>query len=118
MNYGENREIAVKHGRQPTGARAVSGIWIRLPEERWQHIVGEHPELQGLRQELLGTVSEPEKVLAGSRGELLAVKETAPGKYLVTVYKETGADDGFIITAFLTRKIGQLEKRVVVWPKQ
>ena len=77
----------MKHGEQPAGARAVSGIWIRLPEERWQHIVGEHPELRGLRREILGTVSEPEKVLAGSLGELLAVRETAPGKYLVAVYK-------------------------------
>lgn len=117
MDYGENREATVKRRQQP-GACAVSGIWIRLPEERWQHIVGEHPELEGLRQEVLVTVSEPEKVLAGSRGELLAVKQVAPGKYLVAVYKETGPDDGFIITAFLTRKIGQLEKRVVVWPRQ
>lgn len=108
----------MKHGRQQTGTRAVSGIWIRLPEERWQHIVGQHPELEGFRQEVLLTVSEPYKVLAGSRDELLAVKEVAPEKFLVVVYKETGHNDGFIITAFLTRKVVQLEKRVVVWPKQ
>lgn len=27
-------------------------------------------------------------------------------------YKETGPDDGFVITSFLTRRIGQLEKRM------
>lgn len=101
-----------------TGSCAVSGIWIRLPEERWQHIVEEHPELEDLRQEVLFTVERPLKVLAGSRGELLAIREMTPGKFLVVVYKETSSDDGFIITAFLTRRVGQLEKRVVVWPKQ
>jgi hypothetical protein len=110
--------MTVRHDQGQPGTHAVSGIWIRLPEERWQHIVGEHPELEGLRQEVLLTVSEPHKILAGSRGELLAVKEMGAGKFLIAVYKETGANDGFIITAFLTRKIGQLEKRVVVWPKQ
>ncbi|SMB98433.1 hypothetical protein SAMN00808754_2327 [Thermanaeromonas toyohensis ToBE] len=104
--------------RKKTGSYAVSGIWIRLPEERWQHIVEEHPELEDLRQEVLLTVERPLKVLAGSRGELLAVREMRPGKFLVVVYKETSSDDGFIITAFLTRRVGQLGKRVVVWPKQ
>ena len=101
-----------------TGSCAVSGIWIRLPEKRWQHIVEEHPELEDLRQEVLFTVGRPLKVLAGSRGELLAIREMRPGKFLVVVYKETSSNDGFIITAFLTRRIGQLEKRVVLWPKQ
>ncbi|MBE3582030.1 MAG: hypothetical protein IMW96_10445 [Thermoanaerobacteraceae bacterium] len=103
---------------QKTRAYAVSGVWIRLPGERWQHIVEEHPELEDLRQEVLLTVERPLKVLAGSRGELLAVREMTPGKFLVVVYKETGSDDGFIITAFLTRRVGQLGKKVVVWPKQ
>lgn len=103
---------------EKTGVRAVSGIWIRLPEERWQYIVEEHPELEDLRQEVLFTVERPLKVLAGSRGELWAVREVTPGKFLVAVYRETSPDDGFIITAFLTRKVGRMEKRVVVWPKQ
>lgn len=103
---------------QKMGTHAVSGIWIRLPEERWHHIVEEHPELEELRQEVLLTVRRPLKILAGSCGELLAVREILTGKFLVVVYKETSPDDGFIITAFLTRKVGQLEKKVIVWPKQ
>lgn len=101
-----------------TGVYAISGIWIRLPEERWQHIVEEHPELEGLRQEVLLTVERPLKVLAGSYGEMLAVRQIAPGKFLIAVYRETTPEDGFIITAFLTRKVRQLEKKVVIWPKQ
>ncbi len=100
------------------GTHAVSGIWIRLSEERWQHIVEEHPELEELRREVLLTVRSPHKVLLGSGGELLAIREITAGKFLVVVYRETGPGDGFIITAFLTRKVRQLEKRAIVWPKQ
>lgn len=98
--------------------QAVSGAWIRLPGERWQHIIEEHPELEGLRHEVLVTVERPCKVFAGNRGELLAIREIEPGKYLVVVYKETSKSDGFVITAFLTRRAKQLEKRVIVWPRQ
>ncbi|MGI9951422.1 hypothetical protein V3F56_03585 [Moorellaceae bacterium AZ2] len=100
------------------GVYAVSGIWIRLPEERWQHIIEEHPELEGLHDEVLLAIERPCKVLAGSRGELLAIREMEAGKYLVVVYKETSKSDGFVITSFLTRRARQLEKRVIVWPKQ
>ncbi|MBC7104811.1 MAG: hypothetical protein H5T97_02630, partial [Firmicutes bacterium] len=48
---------------------------------------------------MLATVENPVKVLAGTRGELLAVRPVAPGKFLVVVYKETGTNDGFVITA-------------------
>jgi hypothetical protein len=40
------------------------------------------------------------------------------GKTLVVVYRETGADDGFVITAFLTRRPGSFERRKQVWPEQ
>jgi phospholipid N-methyltransferase len=46
--------------------------------------------------------------LLGNLGELLAIREITAGKFLVVVYKETGPGDGFIITAFLTRKVRQL----------
>lgn len=67
---------------------------------------------------MLAAVENPEKVLAGTRGELLAVRPVAPGKFLVAVYKETGTNDGFVVTAFLTRRVGRLERRTVVWPRQ
>jgi hypothetical protein len=72
-----------------------------------------------LQGQVRGVLAEsPLKVLSGSGGELSAVREIAPGKFLVVVYKEAGAGDGFVITAFLTRRIKQLEKRVVIWPRQ
>jgi len=44
-------------------------------------------------------------ILAGSASERLAVREFERGKFLVVVYRETG-HDGFVITAFWTRRIG------------
>ena len=37
------------------------------------------------------------------------------GDYLNVVYKEIGANDGFIITAYRTSKIGEEE---IVWQKK
>jgi hypothetical protein len=38
-------------------------------------------------------------------------------EHCVVVYKEIGVDDGFVITAFLTRRVRQLERRRRVWPR-
>jgi hypothetical protein len=91
------------------------GIAIRLTDERWAHITEEHCELAGLRSEVIETVSYPNRILLGGDGELIAVREVEIGKHLVVVYREQ-SDDGFIITAFLTRRIRSLEKRRQVWP--
>ncbi len=96
-------------------AVSTNQVSIRLTDERWAHITEEHSELAGLRLEVLEAVSEPVRVVAGTEGELLAIREMEPGKYLVAVYRETG-DDGFVITAFLTRRIRLLEKRRQIWP--
>jgi hypothetical protein len=92
-----------------------SSVPIRLTDERWAHITEEHCELAGLRSEVVETVSQPERILLGGDGECLAIRELGEGKHLVVVYREQ-ADDGFIITAFLTRRVRSLEKRRQVWP--
>ena len=91
-------------------------VRIRLTDERWGHIVEEHCELAGLREEALETVTDAERVLAGNAGELLAVRPIESGKALVVVYKELTPDDGFIITAFLTRRLQNLDRRQQIWP--
>ena len=98
-----------------SGATSKNGVQVRLTDERWAHVTEEHCELAGLRVDVLETVAEPERVLEGNEGELLAVRETEPGKHLVVVYRET-ADDGFVITAFLTRRVRSLDKRRQLWP--
>ena len=92
-----------------------NGVVIRLTDERWTHITEEHCELAGLRSEVIDAVSHPDRVLLGGDGELIAVRELEPGKHLVAVYREH-ADDGFIITAFVTRRVRSLQKRRQLWP--
>jgi hypothetical protein len=57
-------------------------------------------------------------VLSGTGGELLAVRMIESGKAVVVVYRETGVDDGFVITAFVTRRLGSLDRREQLWPPQ
>ena len=96
-------------------ARSIRGVPIRLTDERWAHITEQHCELAGLRDEVLAAVARPERVLAGGAGELLAVREVEPGKSVVVAYREDGAD-GFVITAFVTRRLESLARRVQLWP--
>ena len=92
-----------------------NGVPIRLTDERWAHISEEHCELAGLRSEVLRTVASPQRIFAGGAGELLAAGSFEPRKWLVVVCKELG-DDGFVITAFLTRRMASLERRKQLWP--
>ena len=99
----------------PETVYSTNGVPIRLTDERWAHITEEHGELAGLRSEVVETVTNPTAIFAGKQGELLATREVEPGKYLVVVYRESPAD-GFIITAFLTRKVHTLRRRQQLWP--
>jgi hypothetical protein len=92
-----------------------NGVPIRLPDERWAHIMEEHAELAEMREQVLTAVADPERILAGGEGELLAVKTIEDGKWIVVAYREL-AQDGFIITAFLTRRERSLNKRSQLWP--
>ncbi|MBI5024434.1 MAG: hypothetical protein HZC18_05460 [Candidatus Omnitrophica bacterium] len=91
-------------------------ISIRLTDERWAHITEEHCELAGLRLEVMETVKDPSRIFAGSLGELIALREMAKGKYLAVIYREWERD-GFIITAFLTKRIKSLNRRKLLWSK-
>ena len=96
-------------------AKSKNNVPIRLPKERWFHITEEHSEMAGYYFEVLETVEEPEAIYESKAGECLAVKEAERGKYIVVVYREISKDDGFIITAFLTKRKGQLERRRKIW---
>lgn len=97
-------------------AKSIRGVIVRLTDERWLHITEHHAELAGYLHDVLEAIESPEGVYEGVAGELLAVRAVEPGKYLVVVYKEQGSADGFVITAFLTRRLRQLERRRRVWP--
>ena len=96
--------------------RSRRGVPIRLTDERWAHISQEHGELAGLREEVVQAIGQAERVFAGQAGELLAVRRLETGKALVVVYREASDEDGFVITAFITRRLAALERRQQVWP--
>ena len=97
-------------------AVSKNGVPIRLTEERWFHIVENHDELAGLSDEVLLTIEDPDFIVKGWTDELLAVRKIND-KYLVAVYKEVG-NDGFIITAFITKKVDKVLRRGVIWQKK
>ena len=88
-----------------------NGVLIRLTDERWSHISEEHAELAGHKLDVLEAIADAERVAA----ELLALKKQPDGKTLVAVYRED-ANDGFVITAFLTRREAGLNQRKQLWP--
>jgi hypothetical protein len=96
-------------------AISKNGIPIRLSDERWAHITEEHSELADLRAEVLEAIEDPRQVVAGGMGELLAVRELGLGKHIVVVYRELESD-GFVITAFVTRRLRSLRRRKQLWP--
>ena len=96
-------------------ALSQNGILIRLPEERWMHIINRHAILTDKKQLLLDAIIYPDRILAGNEGALMAVREFEPGRWLVVVYREE-VNDGFIITAFPTRRINSLNRRQQLWP--
>jgi hypothetical protein len=96
-------------------AGSKNGVAIRLTDERWAHISEEHREISQLQSEVLEAIRDPVRVVEGNAGELLAVRELEFGKYMVVVYRELPSD-GFVITAFLTRRIRSLERRKQLWP--
>lgn len=98
--------------------RSKNGAPIRLPDERWLHITESHTEMAGLYSDVLETVEDPDAIYETESGELLATREVQTDKYLVVVYKEVSQKDGFVITAFLTRRLKQLERRSKIWARQ
>ena|ERR1700733_13917309 len=83
---------------------SVTGVPIRLPEKRWLHIVETRDELADKSAEVLDAVESPDWVTKGYRGSLVAWKGYGRRGYLGVIYKELGPEDGFIITAFFTKK--------------
>jgi hypothetical protein len=97
--------------------KSKNNVPIRLTEEGWFHITEEHSEMAGYYFEVLETLEEPEAIYEGKAGECIAVRGIEKGKYIVVVYRELSKEDGFVITAFLTRRRKQLERRRKIWKR-
>ncbi len=99
--------------------KSRNNVSLRLTNERWNHIAQRHPEMDGQKERVLETVTEPDLIQQGDFGELIAIKfyEKTPltSKYLVTIYKEVVDTDGFIITAYYASKPS--ERRKTLWKR-
>ena len=66
------------------------------------------------------TISDPDFIVKGKKDELLAYKlyKLTPisEKYVIVIYKEL-INDGFVITALMSSKIGKI-KGDIVWKKK
>lgn len=66
-------------------ATSINGITIRLPDERWQHIIQRHADLAEQQALILQTISAPARILQGNEGALMAILEIKSGKWLVVI---------------------------------
>ena len=97
-------------------ARVIFKMWIgdrfgrkiELTQERWQHIVKEHPELEELKDVIGEVLSNPDYVKRSKRDEnveLFYKVETNlyGGKFLLVVIKVNARC--FVLTAYITDTI-------------
>ncbi len=94
---------------------SINGVPIRLTDERWEHIVSNKPYMAAYYGKVLDAVEQPTWILQGYAGALVAVLTLGKQKYLHVVYRERNREDGFIITAFISRKVN---RRAVIWPRK
>ncbi|MDI6731615.1 MAG: hypothetical protein QME05_03415 [Candidatus Margulisbacteria bacterium] len=91
---------------------------IRLTEERWEHITKNHDYMSPYYFEIMETIADPELIIAGRVGELIALKaQKKSEKRLVVICREISKNNGFVITAFLTKKIQRMKRRKILWQK-
>ncbi|MBE0638580.1 MAG: hypothetical protein IH598_08670 [Bacteroidales bacterium] len=101
-------------------AISKNGVPIRLTTERWQHITIGHPDIADYYYEILETIENPEIIYEGDNDAKIAVKmfQDRNNKFVVTVYKESGATDGFVITAYFSTRKQEFQKKKVLWKQQ
>ena len=95
--------------------KSKNEIPIRLTEERWFHIIEEHNELAGYYYEVLETIANPQVIYKGKSGECIALRPIGENKFISAIYRESERD-GFVITAFITSKLKQFQRRIKLWP--
>ena len=82
---------------------------VELTEERWQHIVTEHPEVLEHREKFLTVLSDPDYVKQSKRDEQVILyyrcfAEILGGKYLLVAVKK-GLGRSFVLTGYVTRSV-------------
>lgn len=97
-----------------------NGVLIRLTSERWQHITIGHPEIANYYWEILEVIEKPDMIYEGNNDANIAIKKLQEenDKFVVVVYKEVSANDGFVITAYFSNKRQEFQKKKILWSQQ
>jgi hypothetical protein len=61
---------------------------------------------------VLMALEDPDLILRGHRGSLIAVRGSGRGRYLAVVYRQVSLEDGFVITAYFTSRV---DRRKAIW---
>ncbi len=91
---------------------SLNNVPVRLTEERWEHIVGAHPYMTRYYEEMLDAVVDPEYILPGHEGSLIAVLGLRKKTILHVMYREVSSTDGFIVTAYIKTSF---DKKKAIW---
>lgn len=96
----------------------VFGGLIELTDERWLHIIKEHPEVARCKEKIQEVLANPDYVKKSSRdAEVLLYyrfyDDISNGKYMLVVAKK--GFRSFILTCYITDMI---KKGVTLWEKK
>lgn len=101
-------------------AVSMNGTPIRVTDERWTHVVESHDYMAGNRELVVETVEDPDAIVKGGKGELIALRHyhatSISEKHVVVVSREI-ENDGFLITAFMTSAPETILRKGVIWQK-
>ncbi len=101
-------------------AVSKNNVPIRLTSERWQHITTGHPEIAGYYYEILEVIENPDTIYGGNNDANIAIRKLPErlDKFVVVVYKEVSANDGFVVTAHFSKTKQEFQKKKVLWNHQ
>jgi len=91
-----------------------------MTPERWMHITTGHPEVADYYYEILETIENPDVIYEGTNDAQIAIRRIKEGldKFVIVIYKETSSEDGFIITAYISKKEQEFIKKKILWKQQ
>ena len=70
---------------------------------------------QATTDDVLEIIENPDFVLHGYRGSLIAARGYGRRRHLMVIYRQVSSDDGFIITAYFISRIAPKE---AIWKRQ
>jgi uncharacterized protein YuzE len=77
-------------------AYSVNRVPIRPTDERWDHVITSHDDMEEYYDDCLRVIEKPDLILKDRKGSFLAVKGYGAHWYLVVAYRELNQDDGLI----------------------